>query len=96
MLLVGLKPGEMSRDVEGLRASSVTLSESSWVELSEAELATLKANPILEPRLVVIEVADHKPTDKPLGKPVQELTPASAELEYIAPLPKKQGKKQKG
>lgn len=60
--LVALRPGEMSRDVEGLRPTSVTLKSDSFVEFSADEVKALTSDPLLEPRLCIIETDEAKPS----------------------------------
>lgn len=53
MPLVTLRAGEMVRDVEGLRDSSISLRPGTWVEMTEEEVKRMESDPILAPRLLI-------------------------------------------
>lgn len=51
-------PGEMTRDVCGLRPESITLKYGAYVEMNAAEVKALLSDPILAPKLSIIELVN--------------------------------------
>lgn len=55
MPLVSLQPGEVARDVEGVReGTSVTLSPGNWTDVTDAELVKLRSHPVVGSRLLAM------------------------------------------
>jgi hypothetical protein len=99
MFRVSLLPGEMTRDISGLRPESITLKYGSWVDISEAELKALLSDPVLAPKLSVIQtvnlvINNHiTVNDQPSG--VQTLPPVQVAAPVEVRLEKKKGFKKK-
>lgn len=68
MVLVALTPGEMPRDISGIRPKGFTLRPGSWTEVTKAEADALMADPLLAPRLVLMETPEAAPAPAPSKK----------------------------